>query len=75
MTPKEEANKLFDKYCHAIKTEETDSGYFTNVVHAKKCAIIAVEEMIQFLAQASEYLAFPEQIKYWQQVKHELELI
>ena len=45
MTAKEKAKELFDKYCFAIKTDETDSGYFTNVLFAKQCALIAVDEM------------------------------
>jgi hypothetical protein len=46
MRPKDKAKELFDKYCHALRTEEDDDGYFSNVVHAKRCAIIAVDEMI-----------------------------
>jgi hypothetical protein len=48
MTPKEKAKELFEKYCLAIKTDETDSGYFTNVLYAKQCALIAVDEMLDF---------------------------
>ena len=64
MTPKEKAIELFGKYLDA--TSLYPSG-------AKKCALIAVDEIMQFLTQASEYLAFPEQIKYWLQVKTEIE--
>ena len=48
MTPKEKAKELFDKFCHAIRTDECDDSYFTNVIHAKRCALIAVEEVRNF---------------------------
>jgi hypothetical protein len=55
MTPKDKAKELFDKYCHAIRTEECDDGYFTNVVHAKRCALIAVEQ-VRFFNDALFYI-------------------
>jgi len=64
----EKAKELFNKYCYAIRTEETDSGYFTNVIYAKNCAIIAVDEIInaiEYLDDDSEY--------FWEEVKQELE--
>jgi hypothetical protein len=71
MTPKEKAKELFDKYCFAIRTEETDSGYFTNVIYAKQCTIIAVDEMVHFL----EYVLGVDKsdFKYWKEVKTEIE--
>ena len=70
MTPKEKAEELFDKYCYAIKTEVTDSGYFTNVIHAKQCALIAVDEILynDGFTQFDNYL-----IEFWLNVKHEIE--
>ena len=65
---KEKAKELFDKYCYAIRTEETDSGYFTNVIYAKQCALIAVseiEEAVRYLDDDSE--------DFWFEVKKELE--
>ena len=32
MTPKEKAIELHNKYCYAIRTEETNSEYWTNVI-------------------------------------------
>jgi hypothetical protein len=66
MTPKDKAKELFDKYCHAIRTEECDDGYFTNVVHAKRCALIAVDEI---LWMSSHYVT----IQFWENVKIEIE--
>ena len=65
---KEKAKELFDKYCYAIRTEERDSGYFTNIIYAKQCALIAVseiEEAVRYLDDDSE--------DYWFEVKKELE--
>lgn len=67
MTPKEKAKELFDKYCYAIRTEETDSGYFTNVIYAKQCALIAVDEIL------NNGFDFTDESEYWQEVKTEIE--
>lgn len=68
---KEKAKELFDKYCFAIRTEETDSGYFTNIIYAKQCALIAVDEILD------DYEAFSYKAQtgkeYWQKVKTEIE--
>jgi hypothetical protein len=55
MTAKDKAKELFDKFCHAIRTEECDDGYFTNVIHAKRCALIAVEQ-VRFFNDALFYI-------------------
>lgn len=64
---KEKAKELFDKYCYAIRTEETDSGYFTNIIYAKNCALIAVEEIL------NNGFDFTDESEYWQEVKTEIE--
>ena len=64
MTPKEKAEELFNKYCYAIRTEETDSAYWTNIIYAKNCALIAVDEILKSPT--------PKQEKYWQEVKNEI---
>jgi hypothetical protein len=73
MTPKEKAKELFDKYCHALRTEEDDDGYFTNVIHAKRCSLIAVDEVKWFherLFYLTEGSLFD---KYLDDVKQEIE--
>lgn len=77
----EKAKELFDKYCFAIKTDVTDSGYFTNVVYAKECAIIAVDEILNI--SSSTKIVYSESNNnsiseytenyYWQKVKEEIE--
>jgi len=64
MNAKEKAKELFNKYCYAIRTEERDSGYFTNIIYAKDCALIAVDELIDETDM--------DRLEYWQQVKQEI---
>lgn len=63
MTPKEKAKELFDKYCLALKTEGNEFEYWTNVIQAKQCALIMIDEIINITFM---------QI-YWKKVKNELE--
>jgi hypothetical protein len=73
MTPKEKAQELFNKYCFAIRTEQTDSGYWTNVIYAKDCALIAVDMVIECCRQYDELNeTFVTQINHWQEVKQEI---
>jgi hypothetical protein len=78
MTPKEKAQELFNKYCYAIRTDVTDSGYFTNVIYAKQCALIAVDEMEEVYASAvsaitkNKELAESTKSVYLQEVKQEI---
>lgn len=69
MTPQEKAKELFDKYCYAIRTEENESGYFTNVKHSKECALISVEEILQEIDNTTLSCV---QTEYWQEVKEEI---
>ena len=74
MTLKDKAKELFDKYCYAIRTEETDSGYFTNIIYAKQCALIAVDEILILLINVYEFDEFNNgKVEYWKEVKQELE--
>lgn len=68
---KKKARELVDKYFEYVEAYSSE-GQLEN---AKTCSLIAVNEIIEFLVQASEYLAFPEQIKYWQEVKSEIKSI
>jgi len=65
MTPKEKAIELFDKYCLELKTEGNEFGYYTNTIQAKKCALIAVDEILEECRLEKDW--------YWQEVKQELE--
>jgi len=81
MNPKEKAKELFNKMCRAIATEETTEGYYTNVIHAKQCALIACDEAIRVCPFIDENVRETEEqlnafdfqfVSYWQQVKTEI---
>ena len=75
--PKQKAKELFDKFCYAIRTEETDSGYFTNVIYAKQCALISVDEILKTNTLQDRNCGFvtlcEKHKEYWLEVKQELE--
>ena len=77
MTPKEKAQELVCKMkAHqkpSLRVSTMEININDTMPNAKQCALIAVDEIMQFLTQASKYLAFPEQIIYWQKVKNEIE--
>ena len=81
MTPKEKANELVEEYLNlkidfpyidTIDKQCIGSGYMT-YYSAIKCAIIAVDEIIDELKR--EPYANYERIVFWQSVKTELELL
>jgi hypothetical protein len=74
MTAKDKAKELFDKYCHAIRTEEDDDGYFTNIIHAKRCALIAVNLHMEELSKMKLIFSDREiHYRFWENVKLEIE--
>lgn len=85
MTPKEQAVGLINKFESHVKWGYDNEGNWIN--HAKQCALIAVEQIINELEQLRkpEYTTFVlsyetqetndgyEKIDYWQSVKKEIE--
>jgi hypothetical protein len=80
MTPKEKAQELIDSM---YNTPHCDIEHFPskhycdcseiNFFQAKHCAVIAVDECIELLLNINPHMAFPQQVEYWQEVKHELD--
>ncbi len=75
MTPKEKAEELVDKYRNTIMSFLSDNMKDMN---AKNCALIAVDEIIGTLNHDIRDLdvrgsVLLDLIKYWQEVKQELE--
>jgi hypothetical protein len=72
MIPKEHAEELVDKF---IQYTPADSEF--EYPYAKQCALIAVDEIIQEIieidSQMSEAGLFDKNLKYWKEVKLELE--
>ena len=68
MTPQEKAKELVDKYKeHIIETDD----YFINS-GAKKCALIAVEEIINTASPVYDSFWPMSDKGYWQEVKKEI---
>ena len=71
MTPKEKAFELFDKYMQPIDELHKYPMCFAT---AKKCALIAVDEVIEFAYNYTDYNEKSTK-EYWQEVKKEIELL
>jgi hypothetical protein len=76
MTPKEKADDLINKYLTSRDDNQWDD---VRDVHAAiRCALIAVDEVIEFM-EADDfdsdtcYWANHSQMKYWTEVKQEIE--
>jgi hypothetical protein len=77
MTPKEKAEELVDKYYnilpfdkYVITKDEDLSWEYNDWEEAKKCALIAVDEIIFVVSKYNDTQA---EVSYWQQVKQEIE--
>lgn len=69
MTPKEKAEELVLKF-KELPQEGTLMFYLAFEI-SKQCALIAVDEIISMQEQVN--IKFDFNIKYWQQVKQEIE--
>lgn len=73
MTAKEKAQELINKYIEPAKSYYSPIEWKEKNYKAKKCALIAVEEILDDdMFDMSEEL-FVKRIEYWQQVKEEIE--
>jgi hypothetical protein len=78
MTPKEKATELWNKYVEAkIVTEGKYSNYRgLTTEHAKVCALIVVDEIIQgyeFDSLEINHKRIIDSINFWDEVKKEIE--
>ena len=64
MTPKEKAIELVEKYYHLFSVELENTIDYRE---AKKCALIAVDEI--------SYNCYEVMRPFWEEVKHEIELL
>jgi hypothetical protein len=72
MTPKEKAEELVDKYFKLLNYEFGDLVYSLKDKPPHKCALIAVDEIMNVIIGSYDYEL--EKI-YWQDVKNEIELL
>jgi methionine synthase II (cobalamin-independent) len=67
MTPAEKAQKLVDTYRNTIMSFLSDNMKDMN---AKKCALIAVDEIVQ--SRKDDNIFRAQDLVYWEQVKQEI---
>lgn len=78
MTPKEKAEELVEKFRHAKSHKMSDYSTIYNPT-AKVCALIAVDEVINSsparspINDGSDAMPHFRAVKYWEQVKEEIE--
>jgi len=74
MSAKDKAKELMDKYQYAVRFDESETQYFANMHSVKECALIAVDEILK---QCWDYRDIDLQASYdyWQDVKHEIQLL
>lgn len=72
MTPKEKALELINKYYHLKKRPLFT--FWKDISYAKKCSLIAVNEIMIAIPDASDDDSpYNHELVYWQQVKQEIQ--
>ena len=67
MTPKEKAQELVEKIYFSRRYKDGEDYIAEQVlIHAKQCALIAVDEILDIMLSTKED-------KYWREVKQEIE--
>jgi hypothetical protein len=79
MTPKEKAIDLVEKYHIKVKVTFTEHS-IPSIVNAqmlfssaKKCALIAVDEIVHNIDGLDDSVWYSNTYSYWQEVKQEIE--
>ena len=65
MTPKEKATELVNKFIEFTRVFDDCSGWVDDIISAKQCALIAVDELIKATVPLTSTY-------YWQEVKQEI---
>ena len=74
MTPKEKGIELFSNYRFILSIPNAPLGELKDDI-AKSCALIAVDEVISNIEPSVSMDVISARIKYWEQVKTEIESI
>jgi len=73
MKPKEKAFELVDKFMeHTVEWDNIKELAFDSEFHAKQCALIAVQELIDQCHSYRE-IDLGMSFEYWEEVKQEIE--
>jgi hypothetical protein len=73
MTPKEKAKELVDKYFKLLNYEFGDLVYSLSDKQPHQCALIVVDEIIAQIEPSVSMDVISARIKYWEEVKQEIE--
>ncbi len=69
MTPKEKAKELFEKFIEFTKHWDELDGYVDDEYRAKRCALIAVNEILK----NDTIFLYVHHLDFWKEVKQEIE--
>jgi len=73
MNPKEKADELIDKMYYVGRYDDKeDYNPAMAWERAKQCALIACDEVIEYLTSSSDIMISVNALEYWQQVKTEI---
>jgi hypothetical protein len=81
MLAKDKAWEIYKLFGIAISDRIDNDGFICNTEQAKKCAIIAVDEIIKsapffcFDEDGNFYRSIIDAPKYWEEVKKQIELL
>ena len=74
MTPKEKAQELVDKIYFSRRYKDGEDYIAEQAwIHAKECALIAVNEVVAQIEPSVSMDVIESRIRYWQEVKQEIE--
>ena len=71
MTPQEKAKEIFNKYEKKLMYDYNNYHYKYNLEHCKQCALIAVDDMLNFMFLSENENSI--WINYYNKVKKEIE--
>ena len=75
LSPKEKAKELVSKFPMnglPLKYGDAPKQYKE---HLKQCALIASDEIIEYITSSSDIMISVNALEYWQQVKNEIQLL
>jgi len=70
MNAKEKAKEIYCKYADALNIRDLQT---TANPFVKECALMAVEEMIEYLTTSTDVMTSLDAVKYWGDVKSDLQ--
>jgi hypothetical protein len=72
MTPNDKAKYLINKYEKKLMYDYNNYTYKYNLEHCKQCALIAINEIVEAI-EWHEYETPNKEIRFWMEVKQEIE--